>query len=101
MNLNPRVRLDTISELMDGIERVEWKGYKVPGVRLSPGQECLIVQIRSALRELHPGEPAIAIYFPRQWVDDDPGWKFYPREELANRWKPRTVDRNTTGLGDK
>lgn len=100
MNLNPQ-RLDTISALMDSIERVEWRGHKVPGVRLSPGQECLIVQIRRALRELHPGEPAIAIHFPRQWVDDDPGWKFYPREELANRWRSRTVDKNTMGLGDK
>jgi hypothetical protein len=100
MNLNPR-KLDTISELMDAVERVEWRGYKVPGVRLSPGQEFLVVEIRRALRELHPNEPAIAIYFPRRWVDDELGWQFYAREEVANRWKPRTVDGNTMGLGDK
>jgi hypothetical protein len=100
MNLNPRVS-EAVSTLMRSVERVEWKGRRVPGVQLLPGQEFLVVEIRRELRELHPGEPAIAIYFPRQWVDDDPGWKFYPREELANRWKPGTVDRNTTGLGDK
>jgi hypothetical protein len=100
MNRTPRVS-EAISALMRSVERVEWKGHKVPGVQLLPGQEFLVVEIRRALRELHPNEPAIAIHFPRRWVDDDPGWQFYAREEVANRWKSPTVDKNTTGLGDK
>jgi hypothetical protein len=102
MNRTPRV-IEAISTLMRSVERIEWKGYKVPGVRLSPGQEFLVVEIRSELRKLHPGEPAIAIHFPRRWVDDDPGWKFYPREELTNRWRTggRSMDRATEGLGGK
>jgi hypothetical protein len=102
MNLNPR-KLDTISAIMDTVEMTSWRGEKIPGVRLAPGQECLFVQIRLALRAAYPRYPAIAIHFPRQWVDDEPGWKFYAREELANQGRrgDRSVNEITEGLGGK
>jgi hypothetical protein len=96
MNLNPQ-RLDTISALMDSIERVEWRGYKVPGVRLLPGQEFLdrgnpqsaAGTASRGARDRHSLPP------PSGWTTT-PGWKFYPREELANRWKTKDGTMNET-----
>jgi hypothetical protein len=72
-----------------------------PGVRLKLGEQTFFIQIRRAMRARFPEAERIALYFPASFEGVSEGWKFYPREELANRWKPRTVDRNTTGLGDK
>jgi hypothetical protein len=104
MNLNPR-RVDTISALMDTVEMTEWRGEKIPGVRLVPGQECLFVQIRLALRAAYPRYSAIAIHYPRNWGDNEMGWQYYESAVSPSRFGNRkgcgSMDRVTTGLGDK